>query len=1022
MSDQQKTKDELIKELQLNRKALKITQEVAKIGYWELDLSTYHLHWSDENYKIFDIDKDTPPEELFSCYRNKLDPVDQNKLDLLIDHLKGTGNGFSIEHSIITSQGTRKQIKGIAKTVKDANSNIVAIQGTFQDITKDQAQENRQIDQKSMLLELPYTHQKGPTEVLDGITRLSSKALKVERVGIWDLINNDQGIRCLSLFQQGNGDHERGKVLTAKDHPRYFMALSKGNPITANDAYLDPRTEELSDDHLKPNGINSVLQVIIKEAGREKKLGIISFEHTGTAKKWTKEEQQLALSIADIASLAFESYERKRKEDRLRLQSTMLNAVGQAVIATDLEGKVTYLNKAAEEMYGWPESEMIGQNIMELTVPKTSDIQAKQIMDALSANQNWSGEFMVQNRDGKTFPALVNNSPIIDDKNKLIGVVGVSMDIKERKQTEEMLTKLTSNFAHLTGKDFFDAVCRDAAKVIGLDHVFVGKFNPGKHSVSTLGGYAKGEPMDPFTYDLEHTPCENVIGKRLCVYPNNIRRTFPKDHLLNELGAESYIGIPLFSKDNKALGIMVGLHGSPLINIDKTESFFSIYIDRVSAEMQRTKSEDELNRLSEMQAIILKMALKYINIPYEHVHRSINTSLKELGEFVQADRVYVFDYDWENNVFTNTFEWCNDGITPEIENLQNVPNEVLGHWLDVHKKGNDMYIEDVKDLPADGPLRQMLLSQDIKSLLAIPMMKQEECIGFIGFDSVKTKRKFSDKEKTLLKFFSEMLVNAGSKEELERRLIQAKEKAEESDRLKSAFLANMSHEIRTPMNAILGFTRLLKRIDLSEEKKEEYFKLIETESDNLLNLITDIIDVSKIDANQLTIKNEACNVNKLIDRLQEKFNLLNEDPDHAIISRKGLSDEQSVISTDATRLSQILSNLLENARKFNNDGNIELGYILKNNMLEFYVKDNGIGIDKKLHKSIFDRFRQADGHYTRSISGTGLGLAIVKNLTELLGGKVWVESEINKGATFRFTIPYIQREETVKKTNMSYEE
>lgn len=915
MSDQQKTKEELIHELRFNRTALKLTQEIAKIGSWEFDLSTNHFHWSNENYKIFDIDKDTPFENLYELYRSKLNTADLQELDQLVDHLIKTGEGYTIEHPINTVKGTPKHIKSIAKAVKDDKGKVIGIQGTSQDITHGKQQENRSVQQKSALLELSDTDHTGFTEILDEITKLSSKALNIERVGIWGFIEDDDVIICKSLFKLKEGVYERGQTLTAKDHPNYFKTLRKSINITANDAHTDPRTKEFSEDYLKPNGINSMLDVFIKKPGEKKDVGIVCFEHVGPKKKWTEEEQQFALSIAHIASLAFESYERKQTENQLRLQSTMLNAVGQAVIATDLNGRVTYLNRAAEELYGWPGSEMIGQNILEVTVPQTSNVQAQEIMTALSAYQTWSGEFMVQNRSGRTFPALVNNSPIIDETDNLIGIIGVSMDITERKQTEDMLTKLTSNFAHLTGKDFFDAVCRDAAKVVGLDFVFVGKLNPDGHSVSTLGGYAKGKPMEPFTYDLEYTPCQNVIGKRSCVYPNNIQQSFPMDHLIKKLGVESYLGVPLFSKDNQAIGIMVGLHSSTLANVDKIESVFSIYIDRVSAEMQRTKSEEELNRLSEMQSIILKMALKYINIPYELVHRSINTSLKELGEFVQADRAYVFEYDWENSVFTNTFEWCNKGITPEINNLQNVPNEVLGHWVDVHKKGDDMYIDNVMDLPADGGLRQMLEPQGIKSLLAIPMMKQEECIGFIGFDSVRTTRKFSEKEKTLLKFFSEMLVNTGCKKELERRLIQAKEKAEESDRLKSAFLANMSHEIRTPMNAILGFSSLLKRINLSDEKKEEYLEFIENEGDNLLNLISDIIDVSKIDANQLTIKHEACDVNKLIDRLQEKYNVIDTDPDHAIITKKGLSDEQSVISTDYSRLSQILSNLLEKCQE-----------------------------------------------------------------------------------------------------------
>lgn len=248
--------------------------------------------------------------------------------------------------------------------------------------------------------------------------------------------------------------------------------------------------------------------------------------------------------------------------------------------------------------------------------------------------------------------------------------------------------------------------------------------------------------------------------------------------------------------------------------------------------------------------------------------------------------------------------------------------------------------------------------------------------------------------------------------------IKAKEIAEESDRLKTAFLANMSHEIRTPMNAILGFTNILKRKNLSEEKKDQYLQLIESGGRNLLNLISDIVDLSKIDANQLTINIDPCNINQLIDNLLERFNVINTNTECEIIVNKELPDDLSVINTDDNRLSQILSNLLENALKFTEKGIIEFGYLQKGEILEFFVKDSGIGINKKDQAVIFDRFRQANNDYKKSKSGTGLGLAIVKNLTELLGGEIWVESEVHQGATFRFTLPYTpvkEREDNTEK-------
>lgn len=241
-------------------------------------------------------------------------------------------------------------------------------------------------------------------------------------------------------------------------------------------------------------------------------------------------------------------------------------------------------------------------------------------------------------------------------------------------------------------------------------------------------------------------------------------------------------------------------------------------------------------------------------------------------------------------------------------------------------------------------------------------------------------------------------------------LIIAKKKAQESDRLKSAFLANMSHEIRSPMNAIIGFSALLGKDNISPEKRKEYTSFIENSGRQLMALIDDIIDISKIESNQLKINREFQDLNKLLRQIFEiakQDRRLQEKPDlRLLLNRK--SECNCFINTDQLRFKQIFNNLITNAIKFTEKGYIEIGYTTfkdhGQDMVKLFVRDTGIGIPDNMKEVIFDRFRQV--HDQKFEEGTGLGLSITKGLVDLLDGEIKVESEINKGSVFYITFPY----------------
>jgi len=246
----------------------------------------------------------------------------------------------------------------------------------------------------------------------------------------------------------------------------------------------------------------------------------------------------------------------------------------------------------------------------------------------------------------------------------------------------------------------------------------------------------------------------------------------------------------------------------------------------------------------------------------------------------------------------------------------------------------------------------------------------------------------------------------------------AKEHEEKADHLKSAFLANMSHEIRTPMNGILGFANLLKMPSLSGEEQKEFIEIIEESGKRMLNIINDILSISKIEAGLMAIYLRTSNINEQIEYIYTFFKSEAEAKGIALSFKNSLPQKESVVTTDREKLYSILTNLVKNAIKYSEKGAIELGYTKKGEQLEFYVKDTGIGIDKDRQTAIFERFIQADISDEKAFQGAGLGLAISKAYVEMLGGKIWMESEKGKGSTFYFTLPYYVDESTEKESTI----
>ena len=326
--------------------------------------------------------------------------------------------------------------------------------------------------------------------------------------------------------------------------------------------------------------------------------------------------------------------------------------------------------------------------------------------------------------------------------------------------------------------------------------------------------------------------------------------------------------------------------------------------------------------------------------------------------------------------------------------------------------------EDVLKLMKDEAALQYVMDQlkypddfinKVKILYSDPAAVTFDLIEFIDgrfFERYSQPQKIGGKSVGRVWSFRDITLSKKAEAEL----IAAKEKAEESDRLKTAFLHNVSHEIRTPMNAIIGFSTLLNEPGILDSERHQYTDIIFQSGNHLLSIINDIVDLASIETGQVKLNKGQINLNTSLRSLYDQFSYKKFTHKIILSLETPLSFKDAEIITDNTKLVQILSNLVNNAFKFTKKGRISFGYDLKDGFLEFFVKDTGIGISAEHLPRVFNRFYQVDNATSRQYSGTGLGLSISKAYVELLGGRIWVNSKPDKGSEFRFTLPFIKKD------------
>ncbi|MEA3444878.1 MAG: PAS domain S-box protein [Bacteroidota bacterium] len=717
-------------------------------------------------------------------------------------------------------------------------------------------------------------------------------------------------------------------------------------------------------DEIVQLGIETKSFVCIPIFIRDELSGLISCSSKTHRQEWYESILSILKVAGEIIVSTFqrEMHNKAIKDKDIQLHSAFDNAV-LGLYRTTPAGKVLMANKAILNMMGYNSNyDLTSINVNDSHFIGSSRQQFKTKMNRHGEVKQLKSIW--KRKNGEPLYVLENAKAIKDENGIIIYYEGTIEDITDKTQYEEESIRLTQ----LIRQAAVSIIITDINGIIKYANPFTEKTTG--YSFSEIEGktpavLSSGIHDKSYYSDLWQTILSGKVWNG----------EFSNRKKNGDIYEESAVIFPIYNKEGK------------LIN-------FAAVKQDISEQNRTRKTRDLLYRISNAVNETYDLNDFYIQIR------------KELSEVLNTKNFYIAIYDNESKTFKLPY------FIDDKDGIKHIPaGKSLSHYVLKHDKAIIVNEKKIDELISKNEIE--VIGTKAKVWLGVPLRSKGKPIGVIGLQCFKSEKAFSEKDLKLLEFVSDQIKLSIERKESEINLIEAKKKAEQSDKLKSAFLANMSHEIRTPMNAIIGFSGLLASNGLNSEDKNNYKKQIQENGNALLNLIEDIIDISKIEAGETSINKTVFNIantlNELLkvhDVLKQKSGKFNID----ILLKIPTNHKSYNIFSDQRRFRQIFSNLLSNAIKYTHHGHIEFGFEEQKGNIRFFVSDTGIGIPANKISYIFDSFSKFSETKTKIYGGTGIGLAISKNLVNTLDGEIWADSKEDHGSTFYFTLPFENKE------------